>query len=73
MKMISRNTEFVELLSIFDPVKVIIIKSLLEEEGIVYYLKGEYSSLMEPVIEPLRLLVRKDQLEVAKEILSTLS
>ncbi|MFN3740695.1 MAG: DUF2007 domain-containing protein [Thermodesulfovibrionales bacterium] len=63
------NTEFVELLSLFDPVKVIIIKSLLEDEGIEYYLKGEYSSLIEPAIEPVRLMVRRDQVEVAKEIL----
>lgn len=64
------NREFVELLSILDPVKVVIIKSLLDNEGIEYYLKGEYSSLIEPVIEPVRLMVRNDQVEVAKEILN---
>ncbi len=63
------NTEFVEILSIFDPVKISIIKSILENEGINYYLKGEHSYLMEPMLEPVRLMVRKDQVEMIKEIL----
>lgn len=70
MKRKSRfDKEFVEVLSVFDPMKILIIKSLLEDEGIEYYLKGEHSYLMEPMLEPVRLMVRKEQLEVVKEIL----
>lgn len=69
MQITSRlNREFVELY-LFDPVRVVIIKSLLEDAGIEHYFKGEHFYLMEPLLGPVRLMVRKEDAEVAREIL----
>ncbi len=63
-----RDSDFVEILSTFDPFLMSFVKSLLEGEGIDYYFKGEYSSLIEPV-HPARLMVKREDEERAREIL----
>jgi len=67
----SNNSEFVEVLSTFDPLLLSFARSLLDGEGIEYYIKGEHTSFIEPV-EPVRLLVRKEDMETARDILKDL-
>ncbi len=66
-----RDSDFVEVLSTFDPLLLSFARSLLDGEGIEYYIKGEHTSFIEPV-EPVRLLVRKEQIETARDILKEL-
>jgi len=46
------------------------IKSILEAEGIDYFIQGEYVAPYLYHAVPMRLMVRKDQAEKAKEILN---
>jgi hypothetical protein len=61
--------DFRELLTTFNAGDVAIIKSLLDAESIDYYFHGEFFSYIRPLIEPARLMVRKDQVAEAKDIL----
>jgi len=63
---------FVELLSTFNLADIAIIKSILENEGIEYYFKGENFISIRPMIDPARLMVRADQIELVKELIKNL-
>lgn len=65
-------TDYVEIVSTFNPVDIAMIKSLLEGQEIDFYLHGEYFNLAGPLVQPARLMVRKDQVEEVKEILKGL-
>jgi hypothetical protein len=45
------------------------IKSILDSAGIIYYLKGERISVTRPWVDPAILMVIKDQVDTAKELL----
>jgi hypothetical protein len=64
--------EFEEILATFNAVEIAIIKSLLDPEGIDYYFKSEFFNYMEPLAQPARLMVRKDQVQEARNILQGL-
>ena len=64
--------EFEEILATYNAVEIAIIKSLLDPEGIDYYFKSEFFSYMEPLAQPARLMVRKDQADEAGQILKEL-
>ena len=65
----SEGADFEEVLGFMDEGVVAIVKSLLDEEGIDYYIVGEFSVPKGP---DQKLMVRKDQAERAREILEDL-
>lgn len=67
-----QGTGYEEILATFNPADIAMIKSLLDSEDIDYYFKGEFFNFVEPLIQPARLMVRQDQVQIANEILSDL-
>ena len=61
--------DFVEILATYNPADVVFLKSLLESEGIQYFFKGEHFMYMRPLADPVRLMVRQDQVEEAIELI----
>jgi hypothetical protein len=64
--------EYEEILSTFNIGDVAISKSLLDKENLTYYFKGGLLQIVRPMVEPARLMVRKDQVQKAIEILKDL-
>ena len=61
--------DYTEVLATYNPADVAFIKSLLEAEGIQYFFKGEHFMYMRPLADPVRLMVRVDQADAARELL----
>lgn len=61
--------EFRDVLATYSPADVAFIKSLLESEGIQYFFKGEHSMNVRPLADPVRLMIRIDQVREAVELL----
>lgn len=59
----------VEVLATYNPADVAFLKSLLESEGIQHHFKGEHFMYMRPLADPVRLMVREDQVESVLELL----
>lgn len=67
-----QGTDFIEyevVLSTFNPGDIAFIKSILDSEEIVYYFQGEHFTYVRPLVEPARLMVKTDQVEIARELL----
>lgn len=60
--------EYKEILATYNPADVVFLKSLLESEGIQYFFKGEHFLYMRPLADPVRLMVRQDQVEETVEL-----
>jgi Protein of unknown function (DUF2007). len=58
--------DYEEILFTNNAADIAVIKSLFDSEGIVYYFLGEHFAF------PIRLMVNKDQVEEAKELLKDL-
>ena len=65
--------EFEELLRTFNQGDIALIKSILDDAEIDYFFQGEIFNLVDPLIQPARLRVRKDQAGDAKELLKGLN
>jgi hypothetical protein len=65
----SEYIEYGEVLLTSNPGDVAIIKSLLDGEGITYFVQGETVAPYLYHAIPMRLLVKKDEIETALEIL----
>jgi len=65
--------EFEEILFTPSPGDMAVIKSLLDNEGIVYFFRGDFFSSAHPLVQPARLMVSTDQAEEVKEILESLN
>jgi len=61
--------EFKEVLGTYNPADVAFIKSLLESEGIQYFFKGEHFMHVRPLADPVRLMIREDQVDEAMTLL----
>ncbi len=48
---------------------IALIKSILDDGEIEYQIEGEYFNSMLPLLQPVKILVPEDKLEVAREIL----
>lgn len=60
--------EFEEVLRTYNPADLAFVKSLLEGEGIAHFFQEESFNQI-PSVVPARLLVRKDQVGLVREIL----
>jgi len=60
--------DFEEVLQTYNAADVAFVKSLLESEGITYLFQEDSFNQI-PAVVPARLLVRKDQADLAREIL----
>ena len=61
--------DYTEVLATYNPADVAFIKSLLESEDIQYFFKGEHFLYVRPLADPVRLMVRADQVDAARELL----
>ena len=60
---------YVEILATYNPADVVFLKSLLDSEGIRYFFKGEHFLYMRPLADPVRLMIRDDQVDDALELI----
>src|SRR5512135_1905841 len=65
--------EFEEILRTFNQGDIALIKSILDDAGIQYFFHGEIFNLVDPLIQPARLRVRKDEAGEARELLKGLN
>ncbi|MCK4993714.1 MAG: DUF2007 domain-containing protein [Candidatus Omnitrophica bacterium] len=67
-----KEPQFKELLRTFNQADIVFIKSLLNDEGILYYINNEHVDMvgMLSFAEPMRVMVEDDGFEQAKEILA---
>ncbi len=61
--------EYVQITSSINQGDIGLIKSLLDDADIDYYVFGENFMIIDPLIQPARVFVREDQFEEAKQIL----
>jgi hypothetical protein len=64
-----KSSNFVELLSSLNQGDIGLIKSVLDDSGIEYYILGENFLISNPLIEPARFFIAESQMEDAKEAL----
>jgi thiamine-phosphate pyrophosphorylase len=62
---------YVELLATYNPADIAIIKSILEDARITYHFRGDHL-LLRPLGDAARLMVRTDEIEEARALLSDL-
>jgi len=67
-----RFVAYTEVLSTFNVMDIALVKSLLDSERITYFFHGENFNRVRPLALPARLMVKKDQVACAKEILKDL-
>ena len=64
--------DYVEIMGTYNPADVALIKSILDAENITYYFNAEHFMHVNPLGETVRLMVKKDEAEKAKEVLRDL-
>ena len=62
--------DYEEVLSTYNPADIAFLKSLLEGEGIQHFFKGEHFMYVRPMADPARLMIRKDQVEDALQLIN---
>ena len=60
---------FAAVLSTYNLGDIALIRSILDNEGIEYYLQGENTASIRGYMDPTILMVRNDQVEIVKELL----
>ena len=66
-------TDYVEIMGTYNPADIALIKSILDSENITYYFNAEHFMYVQPLAQPVRLMVKIDEAEKAKEILRDLN
>ena len=66
-------TDYVEIMGTFNPADVALIKSILDSENITYYFSSEHFMYIQPLAQSVKLMVKKDEVEKAREILQDLN
>jgi hypothetical protein len=61
--------EFMEVLGTYNPADIAFLKSLLDSENIQYFFKGEHFMYVRPLADPVRLMVRSDQVDTVVAML----
>jgi hypothetical protein len=64
--------DFQEVMATYNPADIAFLKSLLDSENIQYFFKGEHFMYVRPLADPVRLMVRTDQVEIVVEMLKDL-
>jgi hypothetical protein len=64
---------FDEVCTTYNPGDVALLTAILEGDGIDHVFQGEVFNRMRPLVDPVRLLVRRDQVERARELLADVS
>ena len=64
--------DYEEVLVTFNPAEIALMKSLLESEDIIHFFHGENFVQMTALAVPARLMVKRDQVETARELLKDL-
>lgn len=65
--------QFVELLATYNYADIAIIRSILDDAKITYYFTGDLTLMTRPFVDPARLMVKKPQIEQAKDHLKDLN
>jgi hypothetical protein len=66
---INEDLTFVPVLSTFNLGDIALLKSIMDDQGIEYFLQGENTSYIRAYMDPTILMVREDQVEITKELL----
>jgi predicted Zn finger-like uncharacterized protein len=66
---IIKDKKYIQILSSMNQGDLGIIKSMLDDGSIDYFVNGENFLSVDPLIQPARILVREDQLDEAKELI----
>jgi predicted Zn finger-like uncharacterized protein len=66
---IIKDKKYVQILSSMNQGDLGIIKSMLDDGEIDYFVNGENFLSVDPLIQPARIMVREDQIDEAKEII----
>jgi hypothetical protein len=64
--------EYEEVLRTFNPADIAVIRSILDAEDITYFIRGEHFLLIRPLADPAALMVKKDEVETARDVLKDL-
>ncbi len=66
------DLELVEVLATFNPGDIALLKSVLDANGIDYLFQGEHFATVQPMVDPARLFVSREQLTQARELVDSL-
>ncbi len=64
--------DYEEIIATHNPGDISIIKSILDGEEVDYFFKGELFNQLEPPVQPAILMVKKNQVETAHDLLKDL-
>lgn len=66
---IDPDIQFVEILRTLNLVDIAFIKSILDSEGIHYFIQGDIIQNINPVVDPAILMVLEEEADKARELL----
>ena len=67
-----KDIDFVSVVRTFNPQDIALVRSILDDSGIEYYIQGENGISVRPLVDPANVLVVKDQAADAIELLKDL-